>query len=1086
MDKKLYDMMDWAGIEELVYSEAAEPRQLLGPHVTEDGILIQAYIPTAAQIIVKTAKGKEYPMEFQELQDGNGVFAVLVPGKRIPDYTLRITYDGGMSAEIHDPYAFDSQYTDTDLKKFAEGIHYEIYRKMGAHPMELKGIKGVNFSVWAPCAVRVSVVGDFNSWDGRRHQMQRLGDSGIFELFIPELEAGAVYKYEIKNRKGEPMMKSDPYGNYAELRPNTASVVWDISQYQWQDEKWMAAREKTDTKAGPVSIYEMHLGSWIRKPISVDEDGREIVGSEFYNYREIAPRLAEYIKEMGYTHVELMPVMEHPLDASWGYQVTGYYAPTSRYGTPDDFMYFMDYMHGQGIGVILDWVPAHFPRDSYGLAAFDGTCVYEHQDPRQGSHPHWGTLIYNYGRPQVSNFLIANALFWAKQYHADGIRMDAVASMLYLDYGKNDGEWVANIYGGHENLEAVEFLKHLNSVFKGQTRGALLIAEESTAWPQITGAVKDNGLGFDYKWNMGWMNDFTSYMQCDPYFRNHNYGKLTFSMLYAYSEDFVLVFSHDEVVHGKYSMLCKMPGENYEAKANNLRAAYGYMYGHPGKKLLFMGQEFAQVSEWNENEELPWGILEYPVHKTTQEYVKALNKLYRTQPALSQKDFHPDGFQWINCSLSSENMVIFQRKTDKPEETLLFVSNFAPVEHKDYQIGVPFYGKYKEILNSDAEIYGGSGAGNPRVKTSKQEEWDERPNSIVIDVPPMSTIIFSCTPMPEPVKKEAKAAKETKAVKGTKTAKAGKVSETAREEKAGKGSGTAKVEKVEKVSKTAKEEKAEQASRAAKPEDKPAAAEAVAGLNPPEAPTKPAARRGRPPKKKEPEAEVVAAEKAAPIEVTAVEDSTAEPAVAKEKRVTESVGAKAEKASEPAGTEASKVAEPVGAKAGNVPEPVEAEKGEKATEPVEAKAESAPEPPKAEAVPAPRRTRRKAMVTEADEEPVSVKTESLTPAKKASARKKTAKEPTEKAETSTRKKSVKEAADKADTSAKKKAAKEQSAKAETPAKKKTAKEPAARPETATRKKTVEKKDSEKKDTTKKAAAGKGKGTGKKTASKKAE
>lgn len=746
--------------------------------------------------------------------------------------------------------------------------------------------------------------------------------------------------------------------------------------------------------------------------------------------------------------------------------------------------------------------------------------------------------------------------------------------MLYLDYGKNDGEWVANIYGGHENLEAVEFLKHLNSVFKGQTRGALLIAEESTAWPQITGAVKDNGLGFDYKWNMGWMNDFTSYMQCDPYFRNHNYGKLTFSMLYAYSEDFVLVFSHDEVVHGKYSMLCKMPGENYEAKANNLRAAYGYMYGHPGKKLLFMGQEFAQVSEWNENEELPWGILEYPVHKTTQEYVKALNKLYRTQPALSQKDFHPDGFQWINCSLSSENMVIFQRKTDKPEETLLFVSNFAPVEHKNYQIGVPFYGKYKEILNSDAEIYGGSGAGNPRVKTSRQEEWDERPNSIVIDVPPMSTIIFSCTPMPEPVKKEAKsakdtkAAKETKAVKGTKTAKAGKVSETAREEKAGKGSGTAKVEKVEKVSKTAKEEKAEQASRAAKPEDKPAAAEAVAGLNPPEAPTKPAARRGRPPKKKEPEAEVVAAEKAAPIEVTAVEDSTAEPAVAKEKRVTESVGAKAEKASEPAGTEASKVAEPVGAKAGNVPEPVEAEKGEKATEPVEAKAESVPEPvaakaaevtesveakaenvsepkevktaeavkaaeskvtegkkeaepvtegavktatggaegtektaepvaaeaekettpepPKAEAVPAPRRTRRKAMVTEADEEPVSVKTESLTPAKKASTRKKTAKEPTEKAETSTRKKSVKEAADKADTSAKKKAAKAQSAKAETPAKKKTAKEPAARPETATRKKAVEKKDSEKKDTTKKAAAGKGKGTGKKTASKKAE
>ena len=873
MDKKLYDKMDWAGIEELVYSESADPKKLLGPHVTEDGILIQSYIPTAAAMTVKTAKGKEYPMEFQELQDGNGVFAVLLPGKRVPDYTLQVTYDGGVTAELHDPYAYDSQYTDSDLKKFASGIHYEIYGKMGAHPMELKGVKGVNFSVWAPCALRVSVVGDFNSWDGRRHQMQRLGDSGIFELFIPDMEVGTVYKYEIKNRKGEPMLKADPYGNYAELRPNTASVVWDITRYQWQDESWMADREKADAKTQPMAIYEMHLGSWIRKPVAVDQDGKEIIGSEFYNYREIAPRLAEYIREMGYTHVELMPVMEHPLDASWGYQVTGYYAPTSRYGTPDDFMYFMDYMHGQGIGVILDWVPAHFPRDAYGLAAFDGTCVYEHQDPRQGSHPHWGTLIYNYGRPQVSNFLIANALFWAKQYHADGIRMDAVASMLYLDYGKNDGEWVANIYGGHENLEAVEFLKHLNSIFKGQTRGALLIAEESTAWPQITGDVKDNGLGFDYKWNMGWMNDFTSYMQCDPYFRNHNYGKLTFSMLYAYSEDFVLVFSHDEVVHGKYSMLCKMPGETYEVKANNLRAAYGYMYGHPGKKLLFMGQEFAQVSEWNENEELPWNILEFPVHKSTQEYVKALNKLYRTQPALAQKDFHPDGFQWINCSLAGENMVIFQRKTDKPEETLLFVSNFAPVEHKGYQVGVPFYGKYKEILNSDATVYGGSGVGNPRVKTAKQEEWDERPNSIVIDIPPMSTIIFSCTPMPEPEKKPEKDVKAGKTVKAKPSARAGK---------------TAKAEPAAKAGKTAK---AEAAAKAGKTGD---------------------------------------------TIVDGPENPAAPPA----------------------------------------PEPASATKS-----------------PAAEAAPAPKRTRRKALVTEADEKPVSVKTENLTDGKKSAGRKKTVKEP---------------------------------------------------------------------------------------------
>ena len=750
MDKVLYDLMDWAAIEELVYSEAAEPQNLLGPHLVEEGLLIQAFIPTAVSMTVKlSGTGKEYPME---MQDEAGFFALLLQRKNLADYTYLVTYDNGSQEEIRDPYAFGNQYSESELKKFESGIYYDVYKKMGAHPMEIKGVKGVFFSVWAPCAMRVSVVGEFNRWDGRRHPMKRLGDSGVYELFIPGIEEGAIYKYEIKNRKGEPMLKADPYGNFAELRPNNASVVWDIGKFQWTDDSWMNERKKTDSKTKPMAIYEIHLGSWMRKPISVDEEGKEIIGSEFYNYREIAPRLSNYVKEMGYTHVELMPVMEHPLDASWGYQVTGYYAPTSRYGTPDDFMYFMNYLHEQGIGVILDWVPAHFPRDAYGMACFDGSCVYEHQDPRQGSHPHWGTLIYNYGRPQVKNFLIANALFWAEQYHADGIRMDAVASMLYLDYGKNDGEWVANIYGGHENLEAVEFLKHLNSVFKGKKNGAVIIAEESTAWPQITGDVKDNGLGFDYKWNMGWMNDFTGYLKYDPYFRNHHYGELTFSMLYAYSEDFVLVFSHDEVVHGKCSMLCKMPGDTYEAKANNLRAAYGFMYGHPGKKLLFMGQEYGQVSEWNENEELPWHVLEYPVHKNIQEYVKALNELYRTQPALYQRDFYPDGFEWVNCSRSQDNIVSFLRKTEKPEETLLFICNFAPVEHEKFQVGVPFYGKFKEILNSDGEVYGGSGKGNPRAKTCKQEEWDDRDNSLVIDLPPMCTLVFSCTPMPEPKK----------------------------------------------------------------------------------------------------------------------------------------------------------------------------------------------------------------------------------------------------------------------------------------------------------------------------------------------
>lgn len=765
MDNILYEMMDWAAIEELVYSEADTPRRLLGPHVTEQGLLIQAFIPTAQAVAVKIhVSGKKFPME---QEDEAGFFAVLIPRKSVTPYSLLVTFDNGTTQEIQDPYAFPSRFTERDLKKFGAGIHYDIYEKLGAHPAELEGVKGTSFAVWAPCAMRVSVVGDFNLWDGRRHQMERLGDSGIFELFIPELECGTVYKYEIKAQNGDPVLKADPYGNSTELRPNTASVVCDINTYQWNDKTWMEQRKERDTKSQPMSIYEVHLGSWMRKSIEMDEDGKEITGSEFYNYREIAVALSEYVKGMGYTHVELLPVMEHPLDASWGYQVTGYYAPTSRYGNPEDFMYFMDYLHGQGIGVILDWVPAHFPKDLVGLACFDGTCVYEHKDPRQGMHPHWGTLIYNYGRPQVSNFLIANALFWAEKYHADGIRMDAVASMLYLDYGRNSGEWVPNIYGGNENLEAVEFLKHLNSVFKKKSNGALLIAEESTAWPMITGDVEKGALGFDYKWNMGWMNDFIGYMQYAPYFRSHHYGELTFSMLYAYSEEFILVFSHDEVVHGKGSMAGKMPGETMEDKFANLRAAYGFMMMHPGKKLLFMGQDMGQISEWNENVSLPWEILEYEIHKKMKDYVQALNHLYTEHPALYRLDHHPDGFEWINCTAGQDNLLVFLRKTERQEETLLAVCNFAPVVHEKFRMGVPFHGKYKEIFNSEAEEFGGSGIGNPRAKTSKKAEWDEREESLTIRVAPLGIQIFTCTPVPEtskkaPVKKKASPSVGTK------------------------------------------------------------------------------------------------------------------------------------------------------------------------------------------------------------------------------------------------------------------------------------------------------------------------------------
>ena len=595
MNKQLYKMMDWGKIEGLVYSDEDNPHEFLGPHLTDEGVLIQTFIPTAKEIAVKVeGVKKSYPMD---REDEAGFFAALLPGKKIPEYRLEVIFDDGSVQEQADPYAFAPQITETETKKFNAGINYEIYEKLGAHPMTINGVSGVYFAVWAPNAVRVSVVGDFVLWDGRRLPMRRLWDSGIFELFVPGLKEGTVYKYEIKAKGGLTYLKADPYGNAAELRPATASVVADLSGFDWTDEKWLEQRKSTDTKTKPMFIYELHLGSW-KKP----EDDRT-----FYNYRELAPMIAEYVKEMGYTHIELMPVMEHPLDASWGYQVIGYYAPTSRYGSPKDFMYFMNYMHEQGIGVILDWVPAHFPRDVQGLSGFDGTCLYEHQDPRQGYHPHWGTLIYNYGRPEVKNYLIANALFWAKKYHADGIRMDAVASMLYLDYGKNDGEWIANMYGGKENLEAVEFLKHLNSIFKKQIDGALLIAEESTAWPKITGALDDDGLGFDYKWNMGWMNDTLKYFEKDPIFRGYHHRQLTHTTDYAFLERFILVLSHDEVVHLKKSLVEKMPGAQQD-KIGGLKSLYTFQIMHPGKKLLFMGQEFAEEREWSEDRIIDWGL----------------------------------------------------------------------------------------------------------------------------------------------------------------------------------------------------------------------------------------------------------------------------------------------------------------------------------------------------------------------------------------------------------------------------------------------------------------------------------------------
>ena len=754
-EKKVYDLMDWAAIEAVVYSEEDNPHAILGPHVTGDGVLIGAFVPEAKAVTVIDAKGKEYPML---CEDEAGYFAALLPGRRIPAYRLRAEHRDGHLEEFDDPYAFAPVITEKDCELFAKGIHYSVYEKLGAHVMEQKGISGTLFAVWAPNAMRVSVVGDFNLWDGRRHQMRRLGDSGIFELFIPGVAKGAIYKYELKAKGGLTYLKADPYANAAELRPANASIVTDISAFEWNDAKWMAERKNKNLDVEPVSIYEVHLGSF-KKP--------EEKNGSFYNYRELAVMLADYAKKMGYTHIELMPVMEHPFDGSWGYQVTGYYAVTSRYGTPEDFQYFMNYMHEQGIGVILDWVPAHFPRDTFGLANFDGTCLYEHADPRQGSHPHWGTLIYNYARPQVSNFLIANALFWVEKYHADGIRMDAVASMLYLDYGKEDGQWVPNRYGGKENLDAIELFHHLNSIFHKRGNGAVLIAEESTAWPEVTGDVNKGALGFDYKWNMGWMNDFTNYMKQDPLFRKGCHGALTFSMIYAYSEKFVLVLSHDEVVHGKASMLYKMPGTLSE-KFANLRLAYGFMAAHPGKKLLFMGQEFGQTREWSEERSLDWELLEYDSHKQMQDYSAKLNEFYRKHPALYRMDFDPAGFSWISCQDADHSRVSFVRKSKKPEETLFIICNFTPVVYEDYHAAVPYMGIYREIWNSDDVEFGGSGKINPRAKTAKSGEVDGQKQYIKITLPPLGIAIFSV----EPAKKEKKAGKAETSQKAKKVTKA--------------------------------------------------------------------------------------------------------------------------------------------------------------------------------------------------------------------------------------------------------------------------------------------------------------------------
>ena len=628
----------------------------------------------------------------------------------------------------------DFRIGELDQYLFSMGTHYDIYKKMGAHEAVMNGKKGVYFAVWAPNAATVSVIGEFNGWREEANPMTRLEPSGIYEGFVVGAKVGMLYKFFIKTKDGRGLYKADPFANYAEQRPGTASRITDITKLRWSDAAWMEARKQRDNDSLPVSIHEVHPGSWKKHPHGEDEDG-------FYNYREFAKSLAEYVKEMGYTHVELMGIAEHPFDGSWGYQVTGYYAPTSRYGTPEDFAYMVNYLHKQKIGVILDWVPAHFPRDAHGLEEFDGGCVYEYADPKKGEHPEWGTKVFDFGKSEVKNFLIANALYWVEHFHIDGLRVDAVASILYLDYGRENGQWTPNIYGGNKNLEAIEFFKHLNSVVLGRNHGAMMIAEESTAWPKVTGKPEEDGLGFSHKWNMGWMNDFLEYMKLDPYFRKWNHNKMTFSMTYAYAEKYILVLSHDEVVHLKCSMINKMPGL-YDDKFANLRAGYAYMLGHPGKKLLFMGQEFAQLQEWSEARELDWYLLAEDKHQQMQNYVKALLHLYKKTPALYDADQDPCGFEWINADDADRSIFSFVRHSKDGKSNLLFVINFTPVARPDYRVGVPKRKQYRLVLDGDAAEFGGNTTERPVVYKAVKSECDGREYSFAYDLPAYGIAIF--------------------------------------------------------------------------------------------------------------------------------------------------------------------------------------------------------------------------------------------------------------------------------------------------------------------------------------------------------
>jgi 1,4-alpha-glucan branching enzyme len=730
-----------AAIAAIVGGYHSTPFDVLGIHPAAAGaagLAVRTFQPQAQAVAIKR-EGSTHPMERVHR---DGFFEAVFPGEtNFFPYHFSITVAGGpenletRSYETEDPYRLPPVLTDFDLHLFSEGNDLRLYEKHGAHLMTHAGVQGACFAVWAPNAERVSVIGDFNQWDGRRHPMRPRGGSGVWELFIPGLRQGDLYKFEIKTRyMGYVAVKSDPCALASELRPKTASAIWDLNRYQWHDREWMDARGKRQSLEAPLAIYEAHLGSWKREPHAQ-------YGERWLSYRELAETLVPYVKSMGYTHIELLPITEYPFDGSWGYQTTGYFAPTSRYGSPDDFRYFVDQAHQAGLGVIVDWVPAHFPKDAHGLSYFDGTHLYEHADLRQGEHQDWGSLIYNYGRNEVRGFLLSSALFWLDKYHIDGLRVDAVASMLYLDYSRKEGEWVPNQFGGRENLEAVAFLKRFNEVVHLQYPDVLTFAEESTAWGAVSRPTYLGGLGFDMKWNMGWMHDMLEYIGKNPVHRRYHHNNLTFSLLYAFTENFVLPLSHDEVVHGKGALLAKMPGDYWQQFAN-LRALYGYMYAHPGKKLLFMGGEIGQWNEWKYQEQVEWLLLYFESHRQIQQYVRALNRLYVTEPALYEVDFSWQGFEWIDFHDVDNSIVSFLRRAKDARDFMVVAANFTPVPREGYRLGVPEEGFYQELLNSDSALFGGGNIGNAGGLPSEPRPWQGKPHSILITVPPLAVVFF--------------------------------------------------------------------------------------------------------------------------------------------------------------------------------------------------------------------------------------------------------------------------------------------------------------------------------------------------------